>query len=127
MKTITTITGKVIHGSGYGKQLGFPTANIDRRQYIQNGLKLKFGIYAGFAVLPKGKKHPAGIVIGPRDEKKLPKLEAHILNFTGNLYGKKIALELHTYVRNFHTYKTIHALREQIKKDVAKIIKILKT
>jgi len=41
------LTGKVIRGDGYGRKLGFPTANIDRRQYVKDKLKVKLGIWAG--------------------------------------------------------------------------------
>lgn len=120
---ITTLSGKVIHGAGYGKKLGFPTANIDRRQYLRENFKLTFGIYGGFAILPNGKRYKAAIVIGPLDAKKLPKLETHILNFSGNLYGKKILVELHRYIRKFKAYTTVEALKKQIEKDIIKIKK----
>ncbi len=47
------ISGKVIYGDRYGKRLGFPTANLDRREYSRRKLKIRFGVYTGWAeILP---------------------------------------------------------------------------
>ena len=121
------ISGIVIHGDSYGNRLGFPTANLDRRHYSQSKTKLKFGVYAGTAVLPNGKKYLAGIVIGPLDRKKLPKLEAHLLGFHGNLYGRKLVLQLYTYVRPFKKYSSVPLLQQQIRKDLERIKKLKTT
>ena len=51
------ITGKVIHGQKYGKVLGFPTANLDRREYSRKKMKIKLGVYAGWAAW-------TGLVVG---------------------------------------------------------------
>jgi len=121
----STISGKVIQGDNYGKRLGFPTANLDRRQYQRQRLKLKFGVYAGVAVLPSGKRYRAGIVIGPKDGLNLPKLEAHLLGFTGNLYGKKLTLYVKKFLRPYKIFTSESLLKQQIKKDLT-IIKQLK-
>lgn len=115
------ILGKVVHGDHYGKKLGFPTANIDRRDYVRRKLKIKLGIYAGWAVLSSAKKYRAAIVIGPIDKTGLPKLEAHLIGFSGNLYGKKISISLGKYIRPFKKYTNIEDLKKQIKKDIKKV------
>lgn len=131
------IQGKVIHGQHYGTQIGFPTANIDRRDYVRRKLKVKLGVWAGYVQIPNNKfqitnksqvsksKNPkpykAGIVIGPRDNKFLPKIEAHLLNFKGNLYGKKITITLQKYLRAFKKFKSEQQLKKQIKEDIRKI------
>jgi riboflavin kinase / FMN adenylyltransferase len=115
-----TISGKVIRGDNYGKHLGFPTANIDRRQFVR--LKpIKHGIYAGRVTLPSGRSHKAGIVIGPLDKRGLPKIEAHLINFHGNLYGKTITLHLKKYLRPFRPYKSELLLKQQINRDIRNI------
>ena len=146
--------GKVIHGDHYGRKLGFPTANIDRRDYKRQGLKLKFGIYAGavfvssrpsaserrdplifpakrflrssdaFVSRNSTKKYKAAIVIGPLDKNGLPKIEAHLLNFKGNLYGKNLALYLNTYLRPFRKYQRESELINQIGKDIKQVKKL---
>jgi FAD synthase len=111
------LSGKVIKGDGYGRKLGFPTANLDRRGYRKRKLKVRFGVYAGHAEV-SSKKYKAGIVIGPLDKKGLPKIEAHLLEFKGNLYGMYIHLYIHKYIRSFRKFKTEQELIRQIKKDL---------
>lgn len=120
---IITISGRVVTGEGYGKKLGFPTANIDRRQYVRERMNIKLGIWSGqIKILNfKFKIYPAAIVIGPIDKKGLPKIEAHLLNFRGNLYGEKIELSLYKYIRPFKKFKNEALLKSQIKKDINKI------
>ena len=122
------IEGKVIRGEGYGKKLGFPTANLDRKQFVKDKMELPLGIYAGVAFLHHLKKiRKAAIVIGPYDKKKLPKIEAHILGFKGRLYGKKLTLYLYSFLRPFQTFKTKKLLIAQIKKDVKRVEKEVAT
>lgn len=123
------LTGKVVNGKKFGRILGFPTANLDRRQYVRQELNIKFGIWAGSVVLQttnyKLQTFLAAIVIGPIDKKDLPKIEVHIIGFSGNLYGKKITITLKKYIRPFKKYKNIEGLKKQIHKDI-KNIKALK-
>jgi riboflavin kinase/FMN adenylyltransferase len=141
------VSGKIIKGDGYGKVLGFPTANLDRREYVRRKLKIKLGVWAGYAKivassmnqvlsmpLPKSFPsiggeykgwHKAGIVIGPIDIKGLPRIEAHLLNFKGNLYGKKIILSLGKYIRPYRKFSSVSILKQQIRKDLMVINKLL--
>lgn len=140
------LKGKVIKGDQYGKVLGFPTANIDRRSYSRRKMKIKFGIYGGWAEVNVGeglrpsqnkgriakvplrrtiKTYKAAIVIGPLDKHRLPKIEAHLLGFKGNLYGRKIILVLVKYIRPFRKFNNIKQLKVQIAKDI-KIINNIK-
>jgi riboflavin kinase/FMN adenylyltransferase len=150
---MVTIVGRVIYGKKYGRKLGFPTANLDRRDYVRRKLKIKLGIYAGYAVIgekttfprpsphhfgyaqgdpeldrmgQEGREHErkAAIVIGPIDNRGLPKIEAHLLNFKGNLYGKKVILSLGKYIRSFREFKNEGELKKQIQKDIAIIVKL---
>jgi|SRR6185503_2620673 len=129
------ISGTVIKGAGYGRKIGFPTANIDRRQFVRLKRKPKLGVYAGRVYIgstspglrppsplkERVRVYKAGIVIGPLDSKSLPKLEAHLINFKGNLYGKKITLEPSKYLRPFANYRGEQQLISQIRKDIKKI------
>jgi riboflavin kinase/FMN adenylyltransferase len=123
-----TISGKVIHGAKYGRKLGFPTANLDRRSYSRRGLKVKLGIYSGTALIlnsqfaiRNSQSYNAAIVIGPIDNKGLPKIEAHLLNFKGDLYGKKMLISLGRYIRPFREFGSEAELKNQIKNDLKKI------
>ena len=120
------ITGTVMRGAGYGRKLGFPTANLDRREYARRKYAWRLGVYAGVATRPKsGKSYPTGIVLGPRDESGLPKIEAHLIGFSGNLYDKKLRLELRTFLRPFISYSNEDALKKQIAKDLAVVRKLI--
>lgn len=144
------ISGKVVHGDHFGKKLGFPTANLDRRDYARRKLNIRLGIYAGRAIVAaaclaeaRAKRaigrqkngsrwlplqgqmlYPAAIVIGPLDKHRLPKIEAHLLNFNGNLYGKRIILSLGKYIRPFKKFLSGDVLKKQIAKDVVRIKKL---
>ena len=122
LRNMRIVSGKVIHGRGYGRKLGFPTANIDRREYSRKGYRFKYGIYGGVAVIvATGKRFAAGIVIGPDDARGLPHIEAHLLRFSGNLYGKEIELSLEKYLRPFYQYDSEEKLKRQIRKDISAV------
>lgn len=117
--------GRVMRGDGYGRKLGFPTANLDRRQWTRQKLKLKHGVYAGTAVLESGKQYPTGIVIGPLDAGgKLPKIEAYLIGFKGSLYGHKLILQIGKFIRPYKKFGSEKALKLQIQKDVTRVIKL---
>ena len=122
------IEGKVVKGLGYGRKLGFPTANLDRKQFAKDRMELPLGVYAGVVYLHHLKKiRKTAVVIGPLDKKKLPKIEAHILGFNGRLYGKKLTLYLYSFLRSFQIFKTKKLLIAQIKKDVKRVEKEVAT
>ena len=103
-----TIKGKVIKGDGYGRKLGFPTVNLD----VNTEEFPAEGVYAGQAIL-ENKKYRAGIVIGPNN-----KIEAHLLGYDGDAYGKEVTLELQKFIREYKKFKTEKELIEQIKNDI---------
>lgn len=113
------IFGKVIRGDDYGKKIGFPTINIDRKNFLSLKDKPKYGVYAGEVELSK-KVYRAGIVLGPLDSKNLPKIEAHLIGYNGNAYGKKVLFTLKKYLREYKNFKTEEDLIKQIRKDLEK-------
>jgi len=131
------ISGKVIHGEHYGRKLGFPTVNLDRRSFSRRKMKIRLGVWAGYAIFGKkttsprpspqegrGRKRKAAIVIGPIDKSGLPKIEAHLIGFKGNLYGEHLNFILHKYLRPFRKFKSEEELKNQIKKDIAFVKKL---
>ncbi|MFZ1019486.1 MAG: riboflavin kinase [Minisyncoccia bacterium] len=103
-----TIKGKVIKGDGYGNKLGFPTVNLatNTEEFPPQG------VYAGMGIL-ENKKYKAGIVIGPND-----KVEAHLIGYDGNAYGKKAVFEINKFLRDYKNFDTEKELIAQIKKDL---------
>lgn len=109
MDTKFKISGKVIHGDGYGKKLGFPTVNLEVSTEV---LPLE-GVYAGIAVL-EGIEYKAGIVIGPKN-----KTEAHLIGYDGDAYGKIVKLEINKFLREYKKFNTEKELIIQITKDIS--------
>lgn len=103
----TIIYRKVIQGKGKGKKLGFPTVNIELRKKIESG------VYAG-SVKIGGEKYKAGIFVGK--DKKI--LEAHLIGFSGDLYEKKIEVEIQERIREAKKFGSNEELKRQIKKDI---------
>jgi len=114
------IYGKIIRGDGYGRKIGYPTVNLSRRFFLKMEHKPKGGVYKGRVFLMK-RVYKAGIVIGPKDKKGLTKIEAHLIGFEGNAFGKKAIFELGDFVRPYKKFKTEKDLIKQIEKDLKKI------
>ncbi|SRR5258708_81231 len=106
------ITGKVIRGDGYGRKIGFPTVNLD---YTAKDLPPD-GVYAGKTEL-EGEVYKAGIVIGPNK-----KVEAHVLGYNGDAYGKVVAITVNKFLREFKKFDTEKELIKQIEKDLKKCL-----
>ncbi len=118
-----TYAGAVISGEGRGGKLGFPTANIAPPQ----GMAVPGdGIYAAFAHL-EGKRLMTAISIGTRPTfgGHDSVVEAFILDFDGNLYGKSLRLEFVRRLRDQVKFESVEALLEQIDRDVAETRRIL--
>ena len=101
------ISGKVIHGDGYGKKIGFPTINLKTADKLP-----ETGVYFGVGIL-ENKKYKAGIVIDPNG-----KVDAHLIGYNNDAYGNMATLEIHKFLRKFKTFKTEKELIAQIKKDI---------
>jgi riboflavin kinase / FMN adenylyltransferase len=104
------ILGKVIKGNKKGKKLGFPTVNIELNENIESG------VYAGVVDIDGG-KFKAGIFVS--SNKKL--LEAHIIGFSGDLYGKEIEIEIGKRMRSVMKFEGDKELKAQINKDIQEI------
>lgn len=119
MNDFPSFSGTVISGNGYGRKLGFPTANISQEEYwlLPEVIRPKEGIYAG-EVSFSGQRFKSAIVVGPKIEENTIKLEAHLLEFSGNLYGQKLTFHLHAYLRPFQEYSSERLLQQAIRNDV---------
>jgi riboflavin kinase/FMN adenylyltransferase len=121
------ISGPVVHGDGRGRTLDIPTANI---QMSPGKILPAYGIYA-CRVWVKEQGYPAAASIGVRptffsSEPPAPTIEAHLLDFTGDLYGQVAKIEFVEYLRPEVKYDSIQALMEQIHKDIAQTRRIIR-
>jgi riboflavin kinase / FMN adenylyltransferase len=106
------VEGTVVVGDERGGTLGFPTANLAVAAEL---LVPAFGIYAGAAL-----DHPAAISIGvnPHYGGAERRVEAFLLDFEGDLYGRRLVVELWEYLRAEQAFASEQALIDQIARDV---------
>jgi riboflavin kinase / FMN adenylyltransferase len=112
-----SLAGTVVRGDGLGHQLGFPTANVDT-----TGLVLPpHGVYAVHAE-SGGKTHRAVLNIGHRPTLQNPnpqlRVEAHLMDFTGDLYGQEVELAFVEKLRVEKKFDSLGELRAQIARDI---------
>ena len=112
-----TIEGVVEHGDKRGRTLGFPTANIA----LGNYLRPRFGIYAVRGRLPRGRTLDGVASLGIRPMFDPPKelLEPYFFDFSGNLYGRRIEIELISFIRDERVFDDVEALKSQMSIDSA--------
>jgi riboflavin kinase/FMN adenylyltransferase len=111
-----SIRGEVVRGAGRGRTLGFPTANVR----TERALGLPPGVYV-CDVLRGSLRHLAVVNVGIRPtfgETELA-VEAHLLDFTGDLYGQRVTLIFRRRLRDEQKFPSVEALKEQIALDVA--------
>jgi riboflavin kinase/FMN adenylyltransferase len=119
------LPGQVVHGDGRGQGLGFPTANL----YIwPQRLLPTAGVYATWAWVGQ-QRLPSVTNIGLRptfaNQAPEPRVEAHLLDYTADLYGKNIRLEFVEFLRPEQRFPGIPALLEQIGRDVTQSREVL--
>jgi riboflavin kinase/FMN adenylyltransferase len=110
-----TIRGEVIHGDKHGRELGYPTANMEMGPY----LRPRFGIYAVIGRLPDGTVLQGAANIGVRPMFDPPKelLEPYFFDFAGDIYGQEIAVELRHFLRPEMKFDMLGALQAQMAED----------
>ena len=117
LKRNWSIDGKVQKGRQLGKKIGFPTANIDIKDYILP----KIGVYAVKVRKIKDPNYMKGIAnLGyrPTFNGKKILLEVHLFNFSGNLYNKHLRVEFLKFIRAEKKFKNINQLKKQINVDL---------
>ena len=114
-----SITGSVIKGRKVGRNLGFPTVNVA----IDNEtLSLKSGVYKGLTTIDD-KTYKAIINYGARPTYSLYEklIEAHIIDYNGDLYGKEITLEFTDYLRDVIAFNSELDLKNQLTYDMQRV------
>ncbi|MCM1291401.1 MAG: bifunctional riboflavin kinase/FAD synthetase [Prevotella sp.] len=113
-----SISGKVTHGQALGRTIGFPTANLD----VDPSLLLpRPGVYVAEANLDNGQTLPAVVNIGLRptvSDKNNTTIEAHLINWSGDLYDSKLTLHFIERLRDEERFANLEALKTQIRKDI---------
>jgi riboflavin kinase/FMN adenylyltransferase len=120
------LTGEVVRGAGRGRGLGIPTANVRP----EGELLPRTGIYAGRARLVDGSlERPAAVSIGTNPTfvpgAREITVEAYLLDFDGDLYGKRLRLELLARLREERRFASADELVAQIHQDIARTREIV--
>lgn len=118
-----TVEGAVQHGDKNGRKLGYPTANIDLGHY----LRPRYGIYAVRGKLGDGRVLDGAANIGIRPTFDPPKelLEPHFFDFAEDLYGQRIAVEFHAFLRGEEKFDSLEALMAQMAQDCDRARRVL--
>jgi riboflavin kinase / FMN adenylyltransferase len=122
-----SVLGTVVAGDGIGRAIGTPTANIDPHHEVIPPV----GVYA-VKVSLKGKHFPGVLNIGYKPtfygrshKRKEPVIEAHILGFEGELYGRDIEILFITKLREEKRFSSSERLYQQIKKDIKETLNFI--
>lgn len=112
------LRGQVTEGAKRGRTIGFPTLNLAKVATLVPG----HGVYAGKVYLADG-QHAAAVNIGPNPTfgEQADKIEAHVLNWSGDLYGQWVELELLERVRGVRKFASAEELIAQVKLDVSQV------
>jgi riboflavin kinase / FMN adenylyltransferase len=111
------VEGVVVHGAQRGRQLGFPTANLDTLPHTAIPAD---GVYAGW-LTAEGEAMPAAISVGtnPQFDGTQRTVEAHVIDRVGlDLYGLHVQVDLLAYLREQETFDSVEGLLERIAGDV---------
>src|SRR5262249_40104829 len=129
-----SIEGHVRRGDQRGRELGFPTANIDISHYLRPAL----GIYAVWVeILPQTANadrappapavHAGGAYFGRRPTfgQEEVFLEAHLFDFSGDLYGRQLRVSFIEHLRGDRAFESAEALTRQMEEDAAAARRVL--
>lgn len=121
-----TLSGTVVHGDQLGRTIGFPTANL--RLAEPQKMVPPDGIYAARVQLANGEHYDAMLYIGHRPTlhaEMEQRIEANLLNFSGDLYGQFLTIQVFDFIRGDRQLEGLAALQVQIEADKAVIVQRL--
>jgi len=120
------VEGVVVRGDQRGRAIGFPTANVLCGRYTAMPAD---GVYAARLVRRggRGPALPAAVSIGtnPTFSGRERRLEAYVLDFSGDLYGERVAVDFAAHLREMRQYDGVEPLVAQIRDDVARTRELL--
>ena len=119
------LSGEVVHGKALGRKLGVPTANL---RLPEDLAVPKFGVYA-CSCLIDGVRYPAVTNLGTRPtvEGNNITVEPWILDYSGDLYGRRIILEFHYFLRPEMKFPSLDALKAEIHRNAQETRDYLQT
>lgn len=115
------LTGTVVVGARRGATIGFPTANLSGIATLLPAL----GVYAA-QVTVDGATHPAAVHLGPNVTfgETAVSVEAHLVGFTGDLYGRTLDVDFLDHVRETRRFASVEELKARLADDVATAVRI---
>lgn len=118
-----SFTGKVVTGKQLGRTIGFPTANL---QLPPEKFLPQYGVYSVDVLLDQANqvsvKGVMNIGCRPTVAGEAPTIEVHLLNWSGNLYGQTIKVNLLKFLRPEQKFPSVEALKQQITKDCQEVL-----
>ena len=117
------VRGPVQHGAKLGRQIGYPTANLELGSYLRPA----YGIYAVTVRLPNGAVLPgaANLGIRPTFDPPVELLETYLFDYAGDLYGQEIEVALHHYLRPEAKFASLDELTAQMALDCGRAKELL--
>ena len=116
------VTGTVGHGAERGRQLGFPTANLTQISNMIPG----HGVYAGLVAI-EGTPFRAAINVGPNPTfgESATKVEVHLLDFQGDLYGISLNVDFLHRIREVNRFPSVADLLNQLQQDIREVRRLV--
>jgi FAD synthase len=115
---MVVVEGIVVEGDHRGRALGFPTANLEPGNANVPG----DGVYAGYTTRAAGSRYLSAISVGTRPhyygDDAAVIVEAHLIDFEGDLYGERLQVEIDSLIREQARFESEEELRAQIATDV---------
>lgn len=116
----TVVAGVVVHGRHLGRELGFPTANLG----VPEGFPLEDGVYRSrIGIDGRWYDGMSNLGCNPSVGGSERRLETHIFDFAGDLYGRMLRVELLEKIRDEQRFASVEELREQIARDRATVLR----
>lgn len=116
--------GEIVHGKALGRTVGMPTANL---KVANNKLLPQNGVYATMSTIDE--RLVQGLTnIGRRpsvDDNDYITIETFLLDFSEDIYGKKIELDIHSYIRGVKKMNNIEEVKQQVDEDIRSVRKYL--
>lgn len=118
------VAGRVVRGAGRGRALGVPTCNLAVGERIALPA---FGIYAGRLAVEGGAPLPAAVNVGtsPQFDGDQVRVEAHLLDFDGDLYGRDVELLFEHRLRGEQVFPGVEDLIAQMQRDIDEVRRLL--